>query len=112
MREISEELDIHESTVSRAVREKYIQTPTGTYEMKTLFSSSVQTTEQEQTSSNHAKAAIELLVKNENKQKPLSDQDIVHMLEDRSGIKISRRTVAKYREQLGIASSSKRKRFE
>jgi RNA polymerase sigma-54 factor len=112
MREISEELDIHESTVSRAVREKYIQTPTGTYEMKTLFSSSVQTTEQEQTSSNHAKAAIELLIKNENKQKPLSDQDIVHMLEDRSGIKISRRTVAKYREQLGIASSSKRKRFE
>ncbi|MBY0097039.1 RNA polymerase factor sigma-54 [Mesobacillus maritimus] len=112
MREISEELDIHESTVSRAVREKYIQTPTGTYEMKILFSSSVQTTEHEQTSSNHAKAAIELLVKNENKQKPLSDQEIVHMLEDRSGIKISRRTVAKYREQLGIASSSKRKRFE
>ncbi|MGM0902653.1 MAG: RNA polymerase factor sigma-54 [Bacillota bacterium] len=112
MREISEELDIHESTVSRAVREKYIQTPTGTYEMKTLFSSSIQTTEQDQTSSNHAKAAIELLIKNENKQKPLSDQEIVHMLEDRSGIKISRRTVAKYREQLGIASSSKRKRFE
>ena len=112
MREISEELDIHESTVSRAVREKYMQTPTGTYEMKSLFSSSIQTTEQDQTSSNHAKAAIELLIKNENKQKPLSDQDIVHMLEDRSGIKISRRTVAKYREQLGIASSSKRKRFE
>jgi RNA polymerase sigma-54 factor len=112
MREISEELDIHESTVSRAVREKYIQTPTGTYEMKSLFSSSIQTTEQDQTSSNHAKAAIELLIKNENKQKPLSDQDIVHLLEDRSGIKISRRTVAKYREQLGIASSSKRKRFE
>ncbi len=112
MREISEELDIHESTVSRAVREKYVQTPTGTYEMKSLFSSSIQTTEQDQTSSNHAKAAIELLIKNENKQKPLSDQDIVHMLEDRSGIKISRRTVAKYREQLGIASSSKRKRFE
>lgn len=112
MREISEELDIHESTVSRTVREKYIQTPTGTYEMKTLFSSSIQTTDQDQTSSNHAKAAIELLIKNENKQKPLSDQEIVHMLEDRSGIKISRRTVAKYREQLGIASSSKRKRFE
>lgn len=112
MREISEELEIHESTVSRAVREKYIQTPTGTYEMKTLFSSSIQTTDQDQTSSNHARAAIELLIKNENKQKPLSDQEIVHMLEDRSGIKISRRTVAKYREQLGIASSSKRKRFE
>jgi RNA polymerase sigma-54 factor len=112
MREISEELDIHESTVSRTVREKYIQTPTGTYEMKALFSSSIQTTEQDQTSSNHAKAAIELLIKNEDKQKPLSDQEIVHVLEDRSGIKISRRTVAKYREQLGIASSSKRKRFE
>ncbi|SEM63827.1 RNA polymerase, sigma 54 subunit, RpoN/SigL [Mesobacillus persicus] len=112
MREVSEELDIHESTVSRAVREKYIQTPNGTYEMRSLFSSSVQTTEDDQTSSNHAKAAIELLIQNENKQKPLSDQDIVHMLENRSGIVISRRTVAKYREQLGIPSSTKRKRFE
>lgn len=112
MREVSEELDVHESTVSRAVREKYIQTPNGTYELRSLFSSSVQTTEDDHTSSNHAKAAIELLIQNENKQKPLSDQDIVHMLENRSGIVISRRTVAKYREQLGIPSSTKRKRFE
>ncbi|MBM4760809.1 RNA polymerase factor sigma-54 [Bacillus sp. B15-48] len=112
MREISEELDIHESTVSRAVREKYIQTPSGTFEMKSLFSSSIQTTEHDQTSSNHAKAAIELLVKNENKQKPLSDQEIVRLLTERSGIVISRRTVAKYRDQLKIPPSSKRKRFE
>jgi len=112
MKEIAEELEIHESTVSRAVREKYIQTPTGTYEMRNLFSSSIQTTEQDQTSSTHAKQAIERLIKNENKQKPLSDQDIVKMLEDRSGIRISRRTVAKYREQLGIQASSKRRRFE
>jgi RNA polymerase sigma-54 factor len=112
MKEIASELEIHESTVSRAVREKYLQTPAGTFELKSLFSSSIQTTQNEQTSSRHAKAAIGQLIQGENKQKPLSDQDIVELLSDRAGIVISRRTVAKYREQLGIASSSKRKRFE
>lgn len=112
MREIAEELDVHESTVSRAVREKYMQTPVGTYELRSFFSSSLQTTERDQTSSSQVKAAIEQLIKNEDKQKPLSDQDIVRILTGKSGIVISRRTVAKYREQLGIPSSSKRKRFE
>jgi RNA polymerase sigma-54 factor len=111
MKEIAGELGIHESTVSRAVREKYLQTPAGTFEMKSLFSSSIQTTELEQTSSQHAKAAIAQLIQDEDKQKPLSDQEMVELLSERAGIVISRRTVAKYREQLGIASSSKRKRF-
>lgn len=112
MREVAEELDIHESTVSRTVREKYMQTPAGTYELKSFFTSSVQTTENDQASSQQVKAAIESFIKEENKQKPISDQDIVEMLKEREGMVVSRRTVAKYRDQLGIASSSKRKRFD
>lgn len=112
MREVAEELDIHESTVSRTVREKYMQTLAGTYELKSFFTSSVQTTENDQASSQQVKAAIELFIKEENKQKPISDQDIVEMLKEREGMVVSRRTVAKYRDQLGIPSSSKRKRFD
>ncbi|TCN26820.1 RNA polymerase factor sigma-54 [Mesobacillus foraminis] len=112
MKEIAEELGIHESTVSRAVREKYIQTPVGTYELKSFFTSSLSTTEQDQTSSSHVKVAIGQLIKMEDKKKPMSDQNIVQVLAAKSGIVISRRTVAKYREQLGIPSSSKRKRFD
>jgi RNA polymerase sigma-54 factor len=112
MREVAEEIEIHESTVSRTVREKYMQTPAGTYELKSFFTSSVQTTENDQASSQKVKVAIELIIKEENKQKPLSDQDIVEMLKDREGMVLSRRTVAKYRDQLGIPSSSKRKRFD
>lgn len=112
MREVAEELEIHESTVSRTVREKYMQTPAGTYELKSFFTSSVQTTENDQASSQKVKAAIEAFIKEENKQKPISDQDIVEMLKEREGMVVSRRTVAKYRDQLGIPSSSKRKRFD
>jgi RNA polymerase sigma-54 factor len=112
MREVAEELEIHESTVSRTVREKYMQTPAGTYELKWFFTSALQTTENDQTSSKQVKAVIENIIKAENKQKPVSDQDIVEMLKEREGMVVSRRTVAKYRDQLGIPSSSKRKRFD
>ncbi|MCM3729393.1 RNA polymerase factor sigma-54 [Neobacillus cucumis] len=112
MKEIAGELDIHESTVSRAVREKYVQTPIGTYPLKTFFTSTIQTlTDEESTSSTQVKNEIHSLVSQENKQKPLSDQDVVEQLKLQKGIIVSRRTVAKYREQLGIPSSSKRKRF-
>lgn len=112
MREISEELDIHESTVSRAVREKYVQTPFGTFELRSFFSSTIQTISNEATSSQQVKNAIAKLVEEEDKQKPLSDQVIVELLEENEGIVVSRRTIAKYRDQLGIPSSSKRRRFE
>ncbi|PLR99135.1 RNA polymerase factor sigma-54 [Bacillus sp. T33-2] len=112
MREVAEELDVHESTVSRAVREKYIQTQAGTYELKSFFTSSVQTVEHNQASSHQVKVAIGKFIKEEDKQKPLSDQEIVHLLKEHEGTVVSRRTVAKYREQLGIPSSTKRKRFE
>jgi RNA polymerase sigma-54 factor len=111
MREIAGELEIHESTVSRAVREKYVQTPVGTFSLKSFFTSTIQTTSDENTSSTKVKNSISFLIEKENKQKPLSDQEIVDILKRDEGMVVSRRTIAKYREQLGIPSSSKRKRF-
>lgn len=112
MKDISEELDIHESTVSRAVREKYAQTPFGLYDLKFFFSSTIQTTSAESASSRQVRDKIKTLIEQENKQKPLSDQEIVNVLNEENGIVVSRRTIAKYRDQLGIPSSSKRKRYE
>jgi len=113
MKEIAGELNIHESTVSRAVREKYVQTPYGTFPLKSFFTSTIQTvSEDENTSSTQVKKKISTLIENENKQKPLSDQDIVEQLKIEEGMVVSRRTIAKYRDQLGIPSSSKRKRFD
>ncbi|MFP5112690.1 RNA polymerase factor sigma-54 [Bacillaceae bacterium C204] len=113
MKEIAGELEIHESTVSRAVREKYVQTPIGTFSLKSFFTSTIQTTsEDENTSSTQVKKKIATLIEKENKQKPLSDQEIVEHLKIEEGMVVSRRTIAKYRDQLGIPSSSKRKRFE
>lgn len=112
MKEISDELDIHESTVSRAVREKYAQTPYGTYELRSFFSSTIKTTLDENTSSRQVKTIISKMIEGENKQKPLSDQDLVNLLKEKDGMVVSRRTIAKYRDQLGIPSSSKRKRYD
>jgi RNA polymerase sigma-54 factor len=112
MKEVASELDIHESTVSRAVKEKYVQTPMGTFPLKSFFSSTIQTVSNESTSSSQVKNVIASMIDAENKQRPFSDQEIVEMLNTSQGIIVSRRTVAKYRDQLGIASSSKRKRFD
>jgi RNA polymerase sigma-54 factor len=113
MKEVAGELDIHESTVSRAVREKYVQTPIGTFALKTFFTSTIQTvSDDENTSSTQVKKKIAVLIEKENKQKPLSDQEIVEQLKTEEGMVISRRTIAKYRDQLGIPSSAKRKRFD
>ena len=113
MKEIAAELDIHESTVSRAVREKYVQTPNGTFALKSFFTSTIQTvSDDENTSSTQVKKKIATIIENENKQKPLSDQDIVERLKTEEGMVVSRRTIAKYREHLGILSSAKRKRFD
>jgi RNA polymerase sigma-54 factor len=111
MKEIAQELQVHESTISRAVREKYVQTPVGTFSLKSFFSSMLQTVSEESTSSSQVKNAISNLIEQENKQNPLSDQEMVSLLKNKEGMIVSRRTVAKYRDQLGIPSSSKRKRF-
>jgi RNA polymerase sigma-54 factor len=112
MKEVAGELDIHESTVSRAVKEKFVQTPIGTFPLKSFFTSTIQTVSNESTSSSQVKNVIASMINSEDKQHPLSDQEIVERLKTSQGIVVSRRTVAKYRDQMGIASSSKRKRFD
>lgn len=111
MKEVANELGIHESTVSRAVKEKYVQTPIGTFTLKSFFTSTIQTVQDENTSSTQVKKAIATMIEKEDKQKPLSDQEIAEQLKAKEGMVVSRRTIAKYREQLGIPSSTKRKRF-
>ena len=111
LKEIADSLDIHESTVSRAVRDKYIYTESGTIKVKDLFTSGI-TTEVSggDVSSICIKNMIKELIEKENKLKTFSDQHICDEL-NRNGMNISRRTVAKYREEMGIKSSKGRKRF-
>lgn len=111
LKEIAEKLGIHESTVSRSVNGKYLQTPFGVYELRSFFISGFTPNGEESVSNQAIKKKLIEIIENENKQKPLSDQKIVEVLTG-EGFPISRRTVAKYREELGIASSSKRKRFD
>jgi len=111
MREVAEDLGVHESTVSRAVRHKYVQTPFGTVELRRFFSSAATAEVGETASSVQVKAIIQTLISAEDRQTPLSDQQLADLLRERHGIAISRRTVAKYREQLRIPSSAKRKQY-
>ena len=109
LREVADHIEMHESTVSRVTNKKYVQTPRGVYSLKYFFSSGISTTSGEATSSTGVKDKIKNLISNEDPLKPLTDQAIVKLLVI-DGIKIARRTVAKYREQLGILSARMRKR--
>ena len=108
MKYIADTLEFHESTISRGVNGKYMMTPFGIYEFKYFFSSALENYEETLTSSVSIKNMIQETIKSENKKKPLSDEQISKILNNR-GINIARRTIAKYREELGILSSSKRK---
>lgn len=110
LKEIADIVDLHESTISRATNNKYVQTPRGVFELKYFFSSGLSTSNGEATSSESVKAKLKALVEQEDRKKPLSDQRLCELLNEQ-GIAISRRTVAKYREELGILSSAKRKRY-
>ena len=110
LKDIAEELGIHESTVSRSISGKYLQCPRGVYEIKYFFSAGVSDEVGEGVSSNSIKEFIKEIVEGEDRHKPYSDQAMVSILKDK-GFNISRRTVAKYRDELGILSSSKRKRY-
>lgn len=112
LRELADEMRMHESTVSRAIKDKYILTSRGTVKIKDLFCNGIVSCgiNVDDVSTNTIKNKIKKLVKLENKSKPLSDQAICDLL-NKEDIVISRRTVAKYREELGIKSSAKRKRF-
>jgi RNA polymerase sigma-54 factor len=109
LREVAEVISMHESTVSRVTNEKFVQTPRGVLPLKFFFSSGLSTTSGEDVSARGIKAKIQKLVSEEEARRPLTDQAIVNILKD-EGIQIARRTVAKYRDQLGILSARMRKR--
>lgn len=109
LKEVAEDIGVHESTVSRATNGKYIQTPMGLFELKYFFSSGIATNGGD-VSATSIKSIIKDLIEKEDPKKPLSDQQIANELEERD-IKISRRTVAKYRDELEIPSSSMRRRY-
>jgi len=109
LREVAEVINMHESTVSRVTNEKFVQTPRGVLPLKFFFSSGLSTTSGEDVSARGIKDKIKKLVEEENPRRPLTDQAIVNILKE-EGIQIARRTVAKYRDQLGILSARMRKR--
>ncbi|KIL37279.1 hypothetical protein SD71_00790 [Cohnella kolymensis] len=111
LRVVSERLQVHESTVSRAVQGKFVRTQFGVFELKQFFCSALATDSGEHASAKRVKIRLKELIARENKQSPLSDQKLVDIL-NREGVRISRRTVTKYREELNVLSSSLRKRME
>lgn len=110
MTEVAEHLGIHVATVSRAVSGKYMQTPRGVMPLRNFFSGGYQTESGNEVSYDAVKAAVKDVIDEENKTKPLSDEAVVRVLSDR-GVDIARRTVAKYRDQLGIPSARLRREF-
>src|SRR5271170_3065102 len=111
LRDVAESVGMHESTISRVTTNKYVHTPQGLFELKYFFNSSIRRMADDDIASESVKQAIKKIIEGEEKANPLSDQQIVELLAKRDGIQIARRTVAKYREMLGILSSSKRKKL-
>ena len=110
LRDVAEQVGLHESTVSRAIARKYVRTPRGTLPMRAFFASGIDTDGGGEASSTAIQAMIRRLVENENPRKPLSDAKLADLLKA-SGIPVARRTVAKYREALNILSSHERVRI-
>ena len=112
LKQVAEAIEMHESTVSRATANKVIQTPHGTYELRTLFTSKLETSSGDSISQTKVKTLLEEFIASENKFKPYSDQKIAEYFNMEQGISISRRTISKYREELRIPPSSKRKEIQ
>jgi len=110
LKQVAEKVGVHESTVSRATSNKYIQTPHGNFEYKFFFSSGISTSVGDSASSESIKLFIHELIKKEDANKPLSDQKLADLLKNK-GITIARRTVTKYREELGIPNAGQRRRY-
>jgi len=110
LRDVAEDIEMHESTISRVTTNKYVQTPQGLFELKYFFNSGISTMRGETIASESVKSRIKEIVAGENPKKPYSDQKMVEILRQH-GIDIARRTVTKYREMLGIGSSTDRKRL-
>jgi len=110
LRDVAEDIEMHESTVSRVTTNKYVQTPQGLFELKYFFNSGINTTGGDSVASESVKSKIKEIITAEDPRKPFSDQKIVELLRGQ-GIDIARRTVTKYREMLGVGSSTQRKRL-
>jgi RNA polymerase sigma-54 factor len=110
LRDIASDIEMHESTISRVVSNKYLHSPQGIFEMKYFFGSSIKRTSEGTIASKSVKEEIKQIVSSEKPKKPYSDCEIVDLLEAK-GISIARRTVAKYRDMMGILPSSRRKKY-
>ncbi len=110
LREVGDHIEMHESTVSRVTNEKYVETPRGVFSLKYFFSSGLSTTSGTDISARGVKAKMEALISGEDTHKPLTDMALVKLLRS-DGVRIARRTVAKYRDQLGILPARMRKRL-
>ena len=110
MMDIAEMMQVHESTISRAVRDKYLQCDRGTFPLSSFFSKALSDEGEGSVSADSIKQKIRQLIEDEDKEKPLSDQQIADILQG-EGTQISRRTIAKYRESLGILRTSMRKQY-
>ena len=110
LNDVAFEVEMHESTISRVTTQKFMHTPRGIYELKFFFSSHVATDGGGECSSTAIRALIKKLVAAEITTKPLSDNKITQLLEEQ-GIQVARRTIAKYRESLGIPPSNQRKQL-
>ena len=108
LRDVAEDIQMHESTISRATNSKYVHTPQGIFELKYFFNSSVKGVSGKSVASESVREMIKAIIAEEDRTKPLSDKAIVEKLK-LLGVNIARRTVAKYREMLGILPSSRRK---
>ena len=110
LRDVAEDIDMHESTVSRVTTNKYAHTPQGIFELKYFFNSSIKRLYGDAIASASVQEKIKQLIESEDSRKPYSDSKMAEMLKS-SNINIARRTVAKYREILGVLSSNKRKQL-
>lgn len=111
LKEVAEDISMHESTVSRITTNKYVSTPHGIFELKFFFNSALELDDGTQVGSESVKAVIKKIIDEENPKKPLSDETIADMLKEMLEVNIARRTVAKYRTAMDIPSSSKRKQI-
>ncbi len=112
LKEVADEIEMHESTVSRATANKVIQTPQGTFDLRMLFTSKLDTTDGDSISQTTMKALLQHYIEQENKHKPFSDQKIANYFNTEKGITISRRTISKYREEMNIPSSRMRREIQ
>jgi len=111
LKEVAEDIEMHESTVSRITTSKYVSTPHGIFELKFFFNSALDLNDGSQVGSESVKALIKQMISEEDTKKPLSDERIGEILQEKLEVNIARRTVAKYRSAMGIPSSSKRKQY-